>query len=184
MNLTFPDKVFSEAEVIELYNNSYPKWKIKPKQQTRKPRATNTAFPPFTRRTPDGYYVAMDGDILAGWCGWKKIDSNLYLTAGSLTFPDYKQKGIQETLWPKRDIVFGGASVITITNNSQPKWVNFVDRFYPKSSIDLLPDNIQTQVQEALDFYEKKGKSPNIFYKGPTEDSAMQKAWSILKTLR
>ena len=181
MNITFPDKVFSEAEVIELYNNSYPKWKIKPKQSTRKPRATNAAFPAFTRRTPDGYYVAMDGDILAGWCGWVEITDNIYLTAGSLTFPDYKRKGIQEILWPKRDIVFGGSAVIAITNNSQPKWVNFVGRFYPKATVDLLPDNIQTQVQEALDFYEEKGKSPNIFYKGPTEDSAMQKAWSIIK---
>ena len=37
------------------------------------------------------------------------------------------------------------------------------------------------QQKLTLDFYEKRGKGPKIFYRGPTEDSAMQKAWNIIK---
>jgi len=187
MAITVSNKVISEAELLQLYAESYPKYKNKKKANgqdmpsTRTPRAAQSVFPPLSRQTPDGYYVAMDGDILAGWAGWKKLDGNTYLTAGSATMPDYRKQGIQEILWSKRDIVFGGAAVIAMANNSQRKWVNFVGRFYPKATVDLLPDDIQTQVQEALDFYEEQGKNPNIFYRGPTEDSAMQKAWVVIK---
>jgi len=188
MNITVPNKVFSEAEVLQLYAESYPKYKNKKKANgedlpsTRTPRATQSLFPPLTRQTPDGYYVAMDGDILAGWAGWKKLDSNTYLTAGSLTLPDYRKNDIQsKLLWPKRNAMFGGAAVFTITNNKSAKWINFVDKFYPKPTIDKIPETIKADVQEALDFYEEQGKNPNIFYKGPTEDSAMQKAWVIIK---
>jgi hypothetical protein len=175
MNITVPNKVFSEAEVLQLYAESYPKYKNKKKRN-------GEDLPPLTRQTPDGYYVAMDGDILAGWAGWKKLDGNTYLTAGSLTLPDYRNNNIQsELLWPKRDAMFGGAAVFTITNNKDEGWIKFVDKFYPKVTIDKIPETIKGDVQEALDFYEEQGKNPNIFYKGPTEDSAMKKAWVIIK---
>ena len=188
MNITVPDKVFSEAEMLQLYAESFPKYKNiemtsgKDMKSTRTPRAAQMLFPPLTRQTPDGYYVAMDGDILAGWAGWKKLDANTYLTAGSATMPDYRNNNIQsELLWPKRDAMFGGAAVFTITNNKDEGWIKFVDKFYPKVTINEIPENIKGDVQEALDFYEEQGKNPNIFYKGPTEDSAMKKAWVIIK---
>jgi len=188
MAITVSNKVISEAELLQLYAESYPKYKNKKKANgqdmpsTRTPRATQSLFPPLTRQTPDGYYVAMDGDILAGWVGWKKLDGNTYLTAGSATMPDYRNSNIQsELLWPKRDAMFGGAAVFTITNNNNTGWIKFVDKFYPKVTIDKIPENMKADVQEALDFYEEQGKNPKIFYKGPTEDSAMQKAWDVIK---
>ena len=185
--ITFPNKVYSEAEVIQLYEESYSKWKNKnktdgkPLSKTRTPRAQQPLFPPFTKKTPDGYYVALDGDILAAWAGWRAVDENLYLTAGSFTAPDYRGQGIQTKLWVKRNSMFVGKSVITITNKKEQGWINFTSRYYPEVTIDKIPEKYRADVQEALDFYEKRGKGPKIFYRGPTEDSAMQKAWSIIK---
>jgi GNAT superfamily N-acetyltransferase len=128
--ITFPNKVYSEAEVIQLYEESYSKWKNKNKtngkllSKTRKPRAQQPLFPPLSKKTPDGYYVALDGDILAAWAGWRAVDENLYLTAGSFTAPDYRGQGIQTKLWVKRNSMFAGKSVITITNKKEQGWRN------------------------------------------------------------
>ena len=40
------------------------------------------------------------------------------------------------------------------------------------------PDN---NVYGWLDFYDKQGNNPFVFYRGPTEDNAMEKAWGIIK---
>ena len=185
--ITYPDKIYSESELIQIYNDSYPKWKNKnkddgtPLAETRTPRAKQPLFAPFTRRTPDGYYVALHGDILAGWAGWVQIDDNLYLTAGSFTAPDYREQGIQPNLWKKRNGIFGNSAVITITNKKEERWVNYVSRYYSKVSVNELPEQLKETVQEALDFYNEQDKNPNVFYRGPTEDNAMEKAWSIIK---
>tara|TARA_R100001086_G_scaffold249945_1_gene191961 strand:+ start:4496 stop:5062 length:567 start_codon:yes stop_codon:yes gene_type:complete len=185
--ITFPDKIYSEAELIEMYNNSYSKWINKNKQdgtplsKTRVPRTQQTLFAPFTRKTPDGYYVAMDGDILAGWVGWGKVSDGLFLTMGSFTAPDYRRQGIQPKLWGKREKIFANSAVMTITNKKEKGWVDYVSRYYNKVSVDELPKNLQKPVQEALDFYDKQGNNPFVFYRGPTEDNAMEKAWGIIK---
>ena len=188
MNFTFPDKIYSEAELIELYNATYPKLKNKQQQFPRTPRAQSKNISPFTGGTPDGYYIALDGDKLAGWAGWKKIDGNTYMTSGSFTFKDYKGMGIQKELWKKRNAMFGGAPVLTVARSLQGEgWYSFIETYYPRVTVDELPEKLRVGVQSSIDFYLEKGKlEPVIFYRGPTEDSptedsAMQKAWSIIK---
>ena len=187
MNITYPDKLVSEKELMQLYAESWPKYKDKrtskgnPLPKTRTPRATNALIAPFSRVTPDAYYVAMDGDILAGWTGWKKLEGNLYMTTGSATIRDYMNKGIQKVLFDKRDAVFGNSGVIVTVNNPAEGWSDFVSRFYPLAKIQDIPEKYREALQESIDFYTEKGSVPKIYYRGPTEDNAMEKAWGIIK---
>jgi len=56
-----------------------------------------------------------------------------------------------------------------------------VESYTPRVTIDALPEKFQQPIIQALEYYAKAGKNARVYYRG---DNAMQKAWSILKTLR
>ena len=172
------DKVFSEQEMINLYNTT------RPDRTPRKPRGSNTFFPPFTRVTPDGYFVAVEKDTgkYVGHAGWKKLDGNTFLTTGSLTLPEFRKRGINRKLYDKRAReIIGGSPTITITSSDSAGFLNMVESYTPRVTIDALPKKFQQPIIQALEYYAKAGKNARVYYRG---DNAMQKAWSILKTLR
>ncbi|MAL11760.1 MAG: hypothetical protein CMF74_19110, partial [Maricaulis sp.] len=92
------DKIYSEAEMVSLFQVSNP---------GRKTREEMDFFPPLTRQNADGYYIMFDrantigGEPLAvGRVGWKYLpEHKLYLTTGIKVIDMYRGLGLSRSLW-------------------------------------------------------------------------------------
>lgn len=171
------DKIYSEAEMVSLFQVSNP---------GRKTREEMDFFPPLTRQNADGYYIMFDrantigGEPLAvGRVGWKYLpEHKLYLTTGIKVIDMYRGLGLSRSLWQKRDsAVIKNAPAIGMASNFSESWLKLIqsEGWKVDPPVESLPESIQDEVRETI-----AGDKPRRLI-SKNIDMAMKKAWEILK---
>ena len=168
--ITFPDKIYSDDELVELW--AAVGW-------THVPRRERDTIAEISQIEPDGYYIAMDGEYIVAHCGWVNR-GDIFQTCGTKVskgykFRSYKGEGISNVLRQKRLKVIGSSPAMAFMNYSSEGWLNsWIKEGWELGSIEDLPQQYHKLVSQLSDVYQIL--ILNI------KSKAMKKAWEILKT--
>ncbi len=170
--ITFPDKIYSDDELVDLW--AAVGWK-------HIPRRERLTIAEISRVEPDGYYIAMDGEYIVAHCGW--VDrGDIFQTCGTkvskgYTFRSYKGEGISNVLRQKRLKVIGRNPAMSFINNSTEGWLkSLMKEGWEIGSAEDLPEQYRELAQQLSDSY-------TILILN-IKSKAMKKAWEILKGRR
>lgn len=139
--ITYPDDVYSEAETKALWDKTDFKYRL---------RTDRTNYPEISQITPDGYYIALDGDKIIAHCGWVKR-GDVYQTTGTRVEKPYRLRqktdiGIATTLMEKRQEVFGDNLAMSFLNNAAPRWINkLLSMGWERVTREDLPERFQRE---------------------------------------
>lgn len=162
MNITYPDDIFSERELMEMWNTHH-------KEKNEFIMRRDRGHLPDVQRGEGTYFVAFDGKKPIGYIGWKD-NNNHYIGSGVRVLPEYRNEGIAAKLIEKRTEKLDKPTVVIYTE-LDPRWINHWRRrgWIPldEASDILSPETINTY---------KEYEDRLLVHKS----DAMSKAWNIV----
>lgn len=182
--ITYPSKIYTEAEMLELWNSQWGESREENWQKiyakNKKPRKTYPNFSPYSVDNVK-YLIAFDGDIIVGYSGWSEKKSYVVLAGSTIASP-YRKKRIASNLIDKRmQLIKDKPILVSINNKTIPNngWISaFQRRGWIKNPTDEeVPQGLP---MEAVESERKRIGGNKILVWNP---NSMNKAWSILKSL-
>ena len=152
MPIVIPDEIYSEEELMELWNER----KVEDAKEFI-PRTDREHLATLSRQPGQWYFIAFDEDTPVGYTGW--TDNLAYIkTAGVYVAPSYRKGGsaplaggIANRLNLKRLTKLNKLS-ISILNNTEEGWVNSMKRIGWEEADEKpreIPDDDWKEYQEA-----------------------------------
>ena len=182
--ITYPTKVYSETEMLDLWNNYWSEtregnWESI-HSQSKTPRKTRGNLSPYSVKNPK-YLIALDGDKIVGYSGWSENGSYVVM-AGSTVATPYRGDRISSNLIDKRmQLIKDKPILVSINNKTIPDggWIAaFERRGWIKNPTDEeIPQGLPIEIVESE---RKRIGGDKILVWNP---NSMNKAWSIIKSL-
>lgn len=182
--ITYPSKIYTEAEMLELWNSQWGEsreenWQ-KIYSQNKNPRKTRPTLSPYSVDNVK-YLIAFDGDIIVGYSGWSEKNSYVVLAGSTIATP-YRGERISSNLIDKRmQLIKDKPILVSINNKTIPDsgWMSaFERRGWIKNPTDEeVPQGLP---MEAVESERKRIGGDKILVWNP---NSMNKAWNILKSL-
>jgi|8_EtaG_2_1085327.scaffolds.fasta_scaffold111164_1 hypothetical protein len=179
MAVTFPDRVYRESEVEEMWNKDSKASMKEGKEQASflyLRREKREHLISHSRQAPL-YLIALDGDKIVGYAGW--IDKGDYNIGGGIRVrEEYRGQKISSKLTDKRQEKIKDKPAIEMINTKTMDKQVFISKWKRRGWVinpdtEEVPSEIPKEMVE--DFRKKAGSNWAVY--SPT---MMAKAWNIL----
>ena len=177
MAITYPNRVYREEEVKDMWNKQSKIDLKEGKTSTLYLRRKDREHLISHTREPPLYLIALDGDIIVGYAGW--IDKGDYNVGGGIRVREgYRGKKVSSILTDKRQEKMNDKPAIEMVNTKTMDRQVFISKWKRRGwIINPEPHEVPSEIPEQVveDYRKKAGANFAIF-----NPSVMSKAWNML----